>query len=299
MVIATTHPSRGARSCPALVEQRRPDTVKRILLIVSASVTAAACGMPSGLTTPTNASGTSTGTTYVAAQTCPSPSPSVLPLAVFGRPAAVQGCGGGTTPPGNVITPVFSVIPQSGTAPLTVNASMCGSHDPDPAITLHYAADYGDGGNDGGDTACQFQHIYAKPGTYSLTECVWDEIPADAPGACKTFTVTATGACSFVTTGTCDFGGGYTTIQVQTSGNGACGNPLTLYATQGTDNPIQVSQSCAPGSNSPSCVFNFPFPFSSAFPAPPTVVTGVNASGSVTVPPGPPFETGTLIGKCG
>jgi hypothetical protein len=260
--------------------------VKRILLTVGA-MTAVACEMSSGLTVPTSSSGKATGTTYVAAQACPSASPTTLPYAVFGHPALVQGCGGSTPSPGNVITPAFSVTPTSGVAALNVDASMCGSSATDPTITLHYAADYGDGGTDGSDKVCQFVHTYTSGGTFPLTECVWDEIPAHAPGICKTFTVSVV-SCA-VTFLSITPGASFCppiAVHAQTAGVGACGLPLTISVTSDPGTPFsrfcgQITGNCSPGTTCtitglPNCFANNNYG-----------LTGVNATGSAVIAPNP------------
>jgi hypothetical protein len=184
-----------------------------------------------------------------------------------------------------VITPAFSVIPSTGVAPLNVDASMCGSSATDPAITLHYAADYGDGGTDGSDKQCKFLHTYTSPGTYTLRECVWDEIPAHAPGLCKDFVVTVAPAGCTVTFTSITPGGGSgfcppITIHAQTSGGGACGLPLTINVTSDEGCNAQISGNCPPGSactitGLPNCFGDF------------YTLTGVNATGSATIVPTP------------
>jgi hypothetical protein len=83
----------------------------------------------------------------------------------------------------------FRLHPKDGVPPLTVFLNMCHSTDPNPGIQLHYHVVWGDGSDDRG--FCRFTHVYASAGDYAGTACVWDEIPAHAPGACDTFTISA------------------------------------------------------------------------------------------------------------
>jgi hypothetical protein len=258
--------------------------MKRLVLIGIASLTAGACGIPSGLTTPT-ASSSGGGTTFTVAATCPSPSGTPLPFVVFGHSTA-EGCG--TTLPSS-ITPSFALNPSQGTAPLTVDASMCGSTDSDPLITLHYAASYGDGGpDDGSDKTCQFHHLYPNPGTFPVTECVWDEIPARLPGLCKSFTVTVTAQTNCAVTFqnamySCSGGPfGSVVAQALTQGNGACGQPLTVGAFASGAEFGQQSLACPPGGG--TCNVSIPLPPAAGLGSfGPTTLQGLNASGSVTI----------------
>jgi hypothetical protein len=260
--------------------------MKRFVLIAMASVTAAACGMPSGITEPTTAQGTASTVSYAAMGACPSPTPTgPLPFAVFGHP---QGQGCPTSTP-NVLSPAFSVSPNRGTAPLNnVDFSMCGSTDTDPSITLHFAVSYGDGSpDDGSDKVCHFLHSYPNVGSYGVTECVWDEIPAHAPGACKNFTVQVglAATCTLSFGSACYFQApGPVSIQAAPSGT-ACPANLILQAVQGGQVITSKPQPCSP-SNQSGCFYNFPFPFGSGGPPPNTTVSGVNATGSTVVPPG-------------
>jgi hypothetical protein len=97
--------------------------------------------------------------------------------------------GGGAFPVWNVggAQGDFRVHPMSGAPPLEVHVNMCHSSDPDPGISLHYHVDWGDQSDDRG--FCRFDHVYANEGTFSGQACVWDEIPAHAPGVCDKFTI--------------------------------------------------------------------------------------------------------------
>ena len=253
----------------------------------------AACQIPSGLTTPTT-SATITPTSYynAAGAACPTPTPTAtpsLPFATFGHAQTVQGapptCP--TNLPPDVISPVYSVFPTSGTAPLTSTFSMCGSSDADPDITLRYTVDYGDGSTpDGSQQFCKFQHTFTNPGTYQTNLCVWDEIPAHLPGICKTVPVAVATPCTITSfTNVCN-SFGEVSVTVTLSGVGSCGEPLTLSASGGGQN-FTSTQTCPPGSESEGCSFNF-FPFTiPSGPGGPTVtVTGQNAKGSIVIPYG-------------
>jgi hypothetical protein len=85
----------------------------------------------------------------------------------------------------------FRIHPTGGPAPLDVHVNMCHSTDPNPGISLHFHVTWGDGSDDRG--FCRFDHTYDGSGTFSAEACVWDEIPAHAPGACNAFTVTIEG----------------------------------------------------------------------------------------------------------
>lgn len=143
---------------------------------------------------------------------------------------------GGTQPPTTTLPPtptttttlpalnrppvaVFSVTPDppQGTAPLTVQFSMCGSRDPDgDALSFRY--DFGDGSN--ANAGCRAQHTYGKAlagsaralFNYTATDCVTDghpdhevchgyEVSADCPFPEVSFTSPSAGS----TVDSCDF----------------------------------------------------------------------------------------------
>jgi hypothetical protein len=81
----------------------------------------------------------------------------------------------------------FRIHPTEGAPPLTVDVNMCHSTDPNPGVSLHYHVTWGDGSDDRG--FCRFTHVYPTDGTFGAAACVWDEIPAHAPGDCHNFTV--------------------------------------------------------------------------------------------------------------
>jgi hypothetical protein len=201
---------------------------------------------------------------------------SPLPFVVFSRGAS--GCTlTGTT------NAVFSATPTSGPGPLPVTFSMCGSFDTNPAITLNYKVAHGDGSpDDGSDKTCKFKYTYPNPGTYPVTECVWDEIPAHAPGVCKDFTVTVAASCSVAFLSLqADRFCTVVTVMARTTGSGQCGQPL-VASLSGGGVPELSQANCPPGT---TC--------SIAFSNPPCdntnyVVTGVNAPGSAPFagPPG-------------
>ena len=101
--------------------------------------------------------------------------------------------GGGAFPIWNVggAEGDFRVHPMGGAAPLDVHVNMCHSSDPAPGISLHFHVTWGDGADDHG--FCRFDHTFSDPGTFTAQACVWDEIPAHAPGVCDTFTLTIEG----------------------------------------------------------------------------------------------------------
>src|SRR5690606_22281806 len=66
----------------------------------------------------------------------------------------------------------FEVTPTTGTAPLTVTASVAATDPEDDAITFAWDAGLGDGFVDGGDT---FEVTYDEPGTYRLQVRATDE----------------------------------------------------------------------------------------------------------------------------
>jgi hypothetical protein len=266
--------------------------MKRLVLIGIAICAAGGCQIPSGLTTPT-ASSSGGGSTFTVAASCPSPVGTPLPFAVFGHSTAA-GCGG-TLP--SQLTPVFSVQPTQGFATLNVDFSMCGSTDTDPAITLHYAVDYGDGSQDGTDKACQLHHQYTGPGTFTATECVWDELPADAPGICKTFTVSVSPSCSvtFINPNyTCS---GNVISVVSTRGSSTCGEPLVVGRFENGALVATQQIVCPPGAKPAGipavggflilpftliegpCIIDIPGGSQN-----PVTLKGLNATGSVTIP---------------
>jgi hypothetical protein len=259
--------------------------MKRSLMIGLVVLTAGGCQMPSGLTTPTTSSVPDRASFSAAAAACPTPTPTAtpsLPFAVFGHPQAVQAQGCPTPPPPpDVIAPSFSVSPQSGVAPLNnVTFDMCGSTDTDPAITLHYAANYGDGSpEDGSDKVCRFHHSYVNPGTFAVTECVWDEIPAHAPGACKSFTVAVSGpagSCSFTILCTQNYQGDVNFEAMTSGSSAACGKPLTIRAVIGTQPAQTETQTCTTGD---FCGFDFGFTTGGT-----ATITSPNAAGTFVLP---------------
>jgi hypothetical protein len=130
---------------------------------------------------------------------------------------------------------------------------MCHSTDPSADISLHYHMDWGDGETNHG--FCRFDHTYTQPGQYLATGCVWDEIPAHAPGQCLTvlFVVTGTGGKSTAACGTNDVSSGGHCYYLDGSG-GACDagyslqrqEILTTIAPQfvGLNYKHQVSSNC-------------------------------------------------------
>jgi hypothetical protein len=262
--------------------------MKRLVVVAISGLTAGACGFSSGLTSPTTT--ITMGDVHRAATgvSCPSPSPTQLPFAVFGTPHAT-GCGTASPPP--QLNAVFKIHPDpaSGIAPLGVDFGMCGSSDTDPTVTLHYHVDHGDGSPaDGASNYCSFSYTYPNPGTYNATECVWDEVPAHAPGTCQTFTVTVMSAAPPCTV-TFGFGcytpgpGGNAFATLTTGGPAVCGNPLTVNAFVNGAEIGSASTVCPPGAT--GCQINFPnFPQ----PAPPTtpvLLKGGNATGSILINP--------------
>jgi hypothetical protein len=84
--------------------------------------------------------------------------------------------------------------PPHGLAPLEAHFNMCHATNPNPGINLHYHVVWGDGSDDRG--FCRFVHTYSGAGEFQATACVWDEIPAHAPGKCLTVTFTVSGSRS-------------------------------------------------------------------------------------------------------
>jgi hypothetical protein len=127
-----------------------------------------------------------------------------------------------------------------------LNINMCHSTDPNPGIQLHYHVEWGDGSDDRG--FCRLSHVYSASGTFTAVACVWDEIPAHAPGACHTFLVTAeaapfchsindgiNGACPTGATSFCEPVPIVATNQSQAAdacqacGGGGCGNAPAYF----------------------------------------------------------------------
>ena len=84
-------------------------------------------------------------------------------------------------------------FPPQGAPPLPVEINMCHSTDPAPGFELHYKVTWGDGSDDG-HGACRYSHLYNDSGTFTAVACVWDEIPAHAPGTCHTFSIAVANA---------------------------------------------------------------------------------------------------------
>ena len=279
--------------------------MKRFLLVGLAGLTAGACGFPSGLTTPTLTSGTALRAAQGSASPCPSPTPTTLPFATFGGSTGVDQCGSVSNPQLNAVFKM-NPNPANGNVPLTVNFSMCGSTDTDPSVTLHYHVTHGDGSpDDGASNYCSFAYTYPNGGTFTATECVWDEIPAHAPGACQNFTVNANAPCTvtFPTTFYC--GAPFASATVSVHGGPSCGQPLTASASENGVVVATAQTVCPPGATAGSkeisekfgatgyvgppaqCTLQFPLPFSSTFPGPPVTIKGTNAAGSITLIPNP------------
>jgi hypothetical protein len=287
--------------------------MKRFWLAVGVGVLAWTCGMPSGVTTPTVSS--EHASRAVSGVSCPSPSPPTLPFATFGNGATQGAASAGTeqcgTTPGQIHA-VFKIHPDpaSGFSPLTVNFGMCGSSDSDPSISLHYKVIHGDGSpDDGAQNSCSFSYTYPNPGTYTATECVWDEIPAHAPGICQSFPVTVTPSCSvtFSNVHYCFDGVNWSLAAfTATQGVSTCGLPLNVGAFENGNLSASRSIKCPPGAQ-PSisgvpaaggylilaftlipteCVVDI-----GTLPEPPggpvaVVLQGLNATGSTIVEPG-------------
>lgn len=86
---------------------------------------------------------------------------------------------------------VLSVTPNSGAAPLTVNASSAGSFDPDGTI-VSTVINFGDGS--AGVNATSATHTYTSAGNYTVTVTVTDNLGASNS---KSATVTANQGFSF------------------------------------------------------------------------------------------------------
>jgi hypothetical protein len=266
--------------------------MKRFLLVGLAGLTAGACGFSSGLTTPSASSGTGTAVRTAQGVSCPSPSPTQLPFATFGAGRSVEQCGPPSSNP--QLNPIFKINPNpaQGTLPFTVNFSMCGSSDTDPSVTLHYHVTHGDGSPDDGATNyCSFAYTYPNAGTYTATECVWDEIQAHAPGACQDFTVTVTPvapACTVTFSNPFFCNSGSAAVSTAVQGGPSCGQPLTATASENGVVVGTAQTTCPPGAtpSKGTCnLFFAPIPFESSFPAFVTV-TGTNATGSITLSSG-------------
>jgi PKD repeat protein len=91
------------------------------------------------------------------------------------------------TPSNQPPVAVASANPESGEAPLTVQFSSDGSHDPDGTITA-YAWDFGDGGS---STDANPGHTYSDAGTYNATLTVTDD---DGASQSNAVVITVTGA---------------------------------------------------------------------------------------------------------
>jgi hypothetical protein len=259
--------------------------MKRLVVVAISGLTAGACGFPSGLTTPT----VTAGDVHRAATgvSCPSPTPTTLPFATFGASKTVDQCGTASNPQLNAVFKM-NPNPAQGIVPVTVNFSMCGSTDTDPSVTLHYHVTHGDGSPDDGATNyCSFSYTYPNAGTYTATECVWDEIQAHSPGTCQDFTVTANPPappCTVNFTGGCYTGGsnGEAFINFTTGGPATCGNPLTVNAFLNGTPVGSASTVCPPGATGCNVsIFNIPNPNPSSNP--PLLVKGGNATGSALI----------------
>jgi hypothetical protein len=191
---------------------------------------------------------------------------------------------------------------------------MCGSSDTDPSISLHYKVIHGDGSpDDGAQKYCSFSYTYPNPGTYTATECVWDEIPAHAPGVCQSFVVTVTPSCAvtFFNENYCFTGNGWSlTSFVSTQGISTCGLPLNVGVFENGGLVTSRSIKCPPGAKPAAagitsaggylilaftliptqCIVDIP-----SLPEPPTggpvpvTLQGLNGTGSVTIAPNTGF----------
>jgi hypothetical protein len=247
--------------------------MKRLLLIACAGITAA-CSVASSPTAPVTTSGGG-GFVDSAAGTPGSPSPCPTPappaFAVFGHKSVAQECG--ATGPSNVVA-FFKIRPEpaSGPAPLQVNINMCQSFDTDPTVDLHYRVDFGDGNNDQG--FCRLGQVYATPGVFTATACVWDRIPAHAPGTCRTFTINVGIACAATFSNPrVDCNTGNELVDALTVGGPGCGTPLRANLAGTTGLISSAAGNCAPGT---SCTLAFPNP---NFYSGPASVTATNALG--------------------
>ncbi len=92
-------------------------------------------------------------------------------------PRAFDDRGALEAPPGTTDaspTPVLTLSPASGTAPLSVTADASGSRDDDSTPVSRYAFDFGDGSASGSQSAATATHVFTTPGTYNLTVTVTD-----------------------------------------------------------------------------------------------------------------------------
>jgi len=255
--------------------------------IVTVAFVAICCGYPS-LTTPTSAPESATFVRVADGTGCPSPSP--LPVAIFGAQKPSD-CSAGPA-----LNAVFKITPDppAGAPALAVAFNMCKSTDSDPTVTLHFHVDYGDGSDEGGN-ACYYPHTYASQGTFPATACVWDRRPASAPGVCKSYSVSVvtvqqcavsfsgvTAATIFAPILTALIPTGcLIDMTAQTTGTAGCGNPLTVLATDNGTTVLSGSVgSCPPGSPC-SLGFNIPYPSASTPPVS-VAVNGVDAPGAIS-----------------
>jgi hypothetical protein len=147
--------------------------------------------------------------------------------------------------------------PPVGPAPLTVHFNMCKSSDSNPIVDLRYHVVFGDGDDDRG--FCRFEHVYVKPGQYTATACVSDRVSYHEPGTCQTYTIVVTAGtggpslnCGAAFSGPASFNNlappaCQLTVNVASSGDPGCGNPLTVnFAVNGA--PVGGdSITCTPG----------------------------------------------------
>jgi hypothetical protein len=247
--------------------------MKRLLLIACAGITAA-CSVASSPTAPVTTSGGG-GFVDSAAGTPGSPSPCPTPapptFAVFGHKSVAQECG--ATGPSNVVA-FFKIRPEppSAPGPLEVSINMCQSFDTDPTVDLHYHVDFGDGNNDQG--FCRLGQVYSNPGVFTATACVWDRIPAHAPGTCQTFSVNVI-ACEASFSNPQQDRFCNVTVNATTLGTAGCGAPLRANLFVFGRFEGAAAASCAPGG---SCTLVFPRVFASG----PSSVAATNAIGGLS-----------------
>jgi hypothetical protein len=227
--------------------------MKRLLLIGCAGVAAVACGVGSSPTAPIPTSArtfvdVAAGTPSVPSAPCPTPTPPAV--AIFGHRSVPEGCGGGSN-----LFAAFKIRPNppSGPAALPVEINMCQSFDTDPTIDIHYHADFGDGSSDQG--FCRLGHTYPNPGQFTATACVWDRIPAHAPGTCQNFLITVGTTCQAFLSNPQVNGSCIASVDARTVGTAGCGTPLRVDLFQPKFNRRATAVgNCPPGG---TCTLTF------------------------------------------